>query len=227
MAGMPKSRRRRKSQKKATSRSRKTSVARAPKSRKKLVIAGSVAVAIVAVSVFLGLNWGSLFGGPSTTAIDWSLYGGTRVRLKTTMGDFTVQLRTDKPITTANFLNLTTHGLFDNTLFDRVIAGFVIQGGEIENASIPNISDEIGTANHNYNSTIAMANTGAPNSASSPFFINVADNNKLYDAFDKSYTVFGRVIDGMDVVVAISRVATDMDDRPIQNVTLIKAEVLP
>jgi cyclophilin family peptidyl-prolyl cis-trans isomerase len=72
-----------------------------------------------------------------------------------------------------------------------------------------------------------MANTGNANSANSQFFINVADNKNLYGTFDKSFTVFGRVIDGMNVVMAISRVATDTNDRPTQDVTLIKAEALP
>jgi cyclophilin family peptidyl-prolyl cis-trans isomerase len=70
-----------------------------------------------------------------------------------------------------------------------------------------------------------MANTGAADSASSQFFINVDDNNNLYDEFDKSYTVFGRVIDGMDVVVKISLVPTT-NERPNQDVILIKAEIL-
>ena len=103
----------------------------------------------------------------------------------------------------------------------------MIQGGGIENATIPNISDEIGTNNHNYNSTVAMANTGAANSAGSEFFISVDDNNKRYASFDTNYTVFGRVIDGMDVAMAISRVATDANDKPTSTVTLIKAEILP
>jgi cyclophilin family peptidyl-prolyl cis-trans isomerase len=144
----------------------------------------------------------------------------------TNMGNITLQLRTDKPITTANFLNLTTLGLYDNTVFHRVIEGFMIQGGNIENETIPTILDEIGNDNHNYNSTIAMAKTASPNSATSQFFISVDDNNKRYEDFDKTYTVFGRVIDGMDVAMKISQLPTT-NDRPNQDVTLIKAEVLP
>jgi cyclophilin family peptidyl-prolyl cis-trans isomerase len=86
----------------------------------------------------------------------------------------------------------------------------------------------IGNDNVNYNGTIAMANTGQPNSASSQFFINVADNQNLYPSFDTSYTVFGQVIQGMNVVMAISNVPVNPStDQPLQNVTLIKAEVLP
>ena len=97
---------------------------------------------------------------------------------------------------------------------------------QIENETIPNIPDEIGTNNHNYNSTVAMAN-GGPNTANSQFFISVDDNNNRYEAFDKSYTVFGRVIDGMDVVMAISQVPTDGSDKPMSDVILIKAEIIP
>ena len=71
-----------------------------------------------------------------------------------------------------------------------------------------------------------MANTGQPNSASSQFFINVADNQNLYPTFDTSYTVFGQVIQGMNVVMAISHVSVDSNNKPLQTVTLIKVEIL-
>lgn len=162
--------------------------------------------------------------------------GATRVLLHTSMGDITIALRNDKPITTGNFINLITHGTYNNTIFHRVISGFMIQGGDptgtgYGDPSIPDIQDEIGTNNYNYNGTIAMANTGAPNSASSQFFINVADNNKIvYQngvTFDGSYTVFGKVTSGMDVVMAISKVATNASDKPLEDVTLLGASVLP
>ena len=123
-------------------------------------------------------------------------------------------------------------GIYDNTIFHRVITGFMIQGGDptgtgYGSPSIATIPDEIGNDNVNFNGTIAMANTGQPNSASSQFFINVADNNNLYSTFDTSYTVFGQVIQGMNVVMAISHVHVDSsNNKPLQNVTLIKAEVL-
>jgi peptidylprolyl isomerase len=157
--------------------------------------------------------------------------GGTQVLLHTNMGDIIIALRNDKPITTANFANLVDQGTYNNTIFHRVIAGFMIQGGDptgtgYGDPSIPSIPDEIGNDNHNYNGTIAMANTGQPNSASSQFFINVADNNNLYQSFDTSYTVFGKVVSGMNVVMAISQVQTNSSDKPLQNVTLIGASVL-
>jgi peptidylprolyl isomerase len=155
-----------------------------------------------------------------------------KVLLQTSMGNITVQLRDDKPITSGNFKMLVQEGIYDDTIFHRVIAGFMIQGGDPTGTgqgdpSIGTIPDEIGSNNTNVRGTIAMANTGQPNSASSQFFINVIDNNNRYAEFDSSYTVFGYVINGMDVADAISNVATDTNDRPLTNVTIIKAEILP
>jgi peptidylprolyl isomerase len=158
--------------------------------------------------------------------------GATKVLLHTSMGDITIALRNDKPITTANFINLVQHGTYNNTIFHRVMVGFMIQGGDptgtgYGDSSIPTIQDEIGSNNINLNGTIAMANTGQPNSGSSQFFINVADNNKLYSSFDSSYPVFGKVISGMDVVMNISRVSTNSNDKPYTNVTIIGASIVP
>jgi peptidylprolyl isomerase len=157
---------------------------------------------------------------------------GTRILLVTSMGNITIQLRDDKPVTSGNFKNLTELGRYDGTIFHRVIAGFMIQGGVIEDSSLSAIPDEIGNDNHNYNGTIAMANAGA-NTAVSSFFINVADNNARYSSFDTSYTVFGQVIEGMDVVMNISNVATGQSpyiqgetSYPTQEITLVKAMVL-
>jgi cyclophilin family peptidyl-prolyl cis-trans isomerase len=144
-------------------------------------------------------------------------------------------MRSDKPITTANFENLVREGKYDGTIFHRVIAGFMIQGGAI-NDNIPTISDEIGTNNRNVAYTIAMAKTSQPNSATSQFFINVADNgnNPIDQAgtkFDSVYTVFGRVTLGQNVVDAIAnaQVTTNPygeNSQPVQPVTLIKASII-
>ena len=155
-----------------------------------------------------------------------------KVLLQTSMGNITVQLRDDKPITSGNFKMLVQEGIYDDTIFHRVIAGFMIQGGDPTGTgqgdpSIGTIPDEIGSNNTNVRGTIAMANTGQPNSASSQFFINVIDNNNRYAEFDSSYTVFGYVINGMDVADAISNVATDTNDKPLTDVIIIKAEILP
>jgi peptidylprolyl isomerase len=161
------------------------------------------------------------------------------VLLHTSMGDITVQLRNDMPITTNNFINLVQQGKYDNTIFHRIIDGFMIQGGDptgtgYGDQTIPTIQDEFTTTNHNDNGTIAMANTGNANSGSSQFFINVADNgNNPIDQqgtkFDSAYPSFGKVVSGMDVVMAISKVPVDTsnNNKPLQNVTLISATVLP
>jgi peptidylprolyl isomerase len=129
------------------------------------------------------------------------------------------------PITAGNFKSLVQQGAYDGTIFHRVIEDFMIQGGEIDSA-IPTIQDEFSIDNQNYRGTIAMAKTALPNSATSQFFINVVDNSNRYASFDSTYSVFGKVIEGMDVVDAISRLATDENDRPLQDVTLVKAELL-
>lgn len=159
---------------------------------------------------------------------------GTEVIFLTNMGNIVIQMRDDKPITTTNFINLVNEGYYNNTSFFRVIAGFMIQGGEGA-TTVPTIQDEIGNVSENVNSnmTIAMANTGQPNSASSQFFINVADNNNLYSTFDSSYTVFGQVIYGQNVVMAISNTPVEYSAtynsnvQPVHEVKLIGAAIMP
>ena len=154
-----------------------------------------------------------------------------KVLLQTSMGNIIIQLRDDKPITSGNFKNLVQQGLYDGTIFHRVVEGFMIQGGQV-NASVASIPDEIGSNNTNAKGTIAMANAG-PNTATSEFFINVVDNSGThrYAGFDTSYTVFGTVVQGMDVAEAISHVQVDdpssQSPKPVQDVTIIKAEILP
>lgn len=169
-----------------------------------------VAVVIVVVYVFSSNNQ------PSKN----------KVLLQTSMGDITIQLRDDRPITTANFKNLVQQGVYDGTIFHRVIAGFMIQGGDptgtgYGDPSIPNIQDELDGVNENNRGTIAMANTGQPNTGSSQFFISVVNNNHL----DTKHSVFGTVVSGMDVVDAISNVATE-NEKPVVDVRIIKAEII-
>ena len=153
---------------------------------------------------------------PTNNSTDPNYVNATEVLLHTSKGDITIALRNDKPITTANFLKLVKDGTYNSTIFHRVIAGFMIQGGENDSANVATIPDEIGSDNQNLNGTIAMANTGAANSASSQFFINVADNKNLYSSFDTSYTVFGKVISGMNVVMSISNVPTTQAINPFK-----------
>jgi cyclophilin family peptidyl-prolyl cis-trans isomerase len=184
-----------------------------------IVIFTVIVVAAVAVYVF-SMNSPSTPNSPT----------GDKVLLQTSMGDITIQLRDDKPTTTSNFKNLVQQGVYDGTIFHRVISNFMVQGGSNSTASVAPIPDEIGNDNHNIIGTVAMAKTSQPNSATSQFFINVADNSQITypdgTTFDGTYTVFGTVISGMDVANAISQVATDSSDKPLTDVILIKAEII-
>lgn len=172
---------------------------------------------------------------PSATPVDSHYVNPTKVLLQTTVGNITLEMRTDKPITTANFLNIVAHGWYDSTTFHRVIAGFMIQGGAITQ-STPTIADEIGTDNHNVAYTITMAKTSQPNSATSEFFINVADNSKIVyqdgTTFDGTYSVFGRVVAGQSVVDAIANAQVSADPNsgenssPVNPVSIIKATII-
>jgi peptidylprolyl isomerase len=152
---------------------------------------------------------------------------GTKVLLSTNLGEITLQLREDMPITTANFKNLVTQGTFNGTIFHRVIDNFMIQGGDptgtgYGDPSIPNIKDEFTKENRNYRGTIAMANAG-PNTGSSQFFINLVDNNYL----DTKHPQFGKVIEGMEIVDKIGKVKTDPRDKPLKEVIIVNASIVP
>jgi peptidylprolyl isomerase len=152
----------------------------------------------------------------------------TRVLLETSMGNITIELYNDMPITTGNFVNLTEHGVYDNTIFHRVVSGFVIQGGDPTGTgqgdpSIPAIRDELPNKHSNVIGAVAMANTGNPNTGSSQFFIDLVDNSA---ELDSGYPVFGKVVGGMEAVAAIGTVQVDSNDRPQEPVTLIKVIVL-
>jgi peptidyl-prolyl cis-trans isomerase A (cyclophilin A) len=166
-----------------------------------------------------------------------------RVEFKTTMGSFTLELYPDKaPKTVANFLQYANSGFYKGTIFHRVIDNFMIQGGGFtpdmkQKETRGPVENEAAMASKgglkNTVGTIAMARTPDPNSATAQFFINVKDNAFL-DYRDPSpqgigYTVFGRVVQGMNVVTQISRVETtaagmlrDVPKQPIiiQSVTV-------
>ena len=216
------------------------------KSNKTLFLAiGVIAIIIVGVGAYVMLGQSNT---PASTATptpsptpsastsptqDSDYVNATQVLLHTSVGDITLELRSDKPITTTNFVNLVKEGLYDGTIFHRVIAGFMIQGGENDSANVATIPDEIGSNNRNLPYTIAMAKTNDPNSATSQFFINLADNGvNNGPTFDSTYTVFGKVISGQSVVDAIANApvtsnAYEQNSTPINPVTVIKATILP
>ncbi|OGV31885.1 MAG: peptidylprolyl isomerase [Legionellales bacterium RIFCSPHIGHO2_12_FULL_35_11] len=138
--------------------------------------------------------------------------------ISTTKGDIKLELDTENtPNTAANFLSYIKDGFYDETIFHRVIDGFMIQGGgltsKMENCTTkPAIKNESKNCQKNVRGSIAMARTMDPHSATSQFFINVADNAFLNFTSETQqgygYCVFGKVIEGMEVVDAIAKVKT-------------------
>ncbi len=183
-------------------------------------------------------------GGPLTpeereiTQVDLSNYMNPVAVFNTNKGVIEIELFADQmPITVGNFVSLAEDGYYDGTKFHRVIDGFMIQGGDPQSKddSLMNawgtggpgytIEDEFvsGEFLTNVRGTIAMANTGQPNSGGSQFFINTVDNIALdfdKEPFSSKHPVFGRVTNGLDVVDAISGVATSLGDRPADPVII-------
>ena len=152
----------------------------------------------------------------------------TQAIIKTNQGDIVLELfADDAPKTVENFTKLANQGFYAGTKFHRVIKGFMIQGGDplTKNDSEQArwgtggpgyaFEDEIHANNKNEAGTIAMANSG-PNTNGSQFFINVANN----DFLNTKHTVFGRVIDGMDVVAEIENTQTAAGDRPVESMVI-------
>jgi cyclophilin family peptidyl-prolyl cis-trans isomerase len=160
----------------------------------------------------------------------------------TTMGTFKIELYEDKvPITAGNFIDHANNGYYDGVIFHRVIKDFMIQGGDPEGTGggghaakyhegygNPNdqetwvIPDEFDESLSNIRGTISMANRGE-DTGGSQFFINVVDNTNLdfnKDPLTSKHAVFGMVVDGMDVVDAISNVQTGAGDKPINDVII-------
>jgi peptidylprolyl isomerase len=170
--------------------------------------------------------------------------GGIKMNLiavfDTSLGEFKIELFEDKsPITAGNFKKLAEEGFYDGTRFHRVIKDFMNQGGDPLSKDPAqsvrwgtgspgySIDDEFIEGLSNVRGSISMANSG-PNSGGSQFFINVVDNINL--DWDKQpaqskHPVFGKVIDGMDVVDAINKVETGSGDRPIEDVLINKVTI--
>ena len=162
------------------------------------------------------------------------------IKLHTNHGVITLKLFADKaPETVANFIQYVKDGHYDNTIFHRVISNFMIQGGGFEpgmeqKSTRAPIKNEANNGLSNKVGTVAMARTMEPHSASAQFFINVKDNNFLDHSAPTlqgwGYTVFGEVVDGMDVVEAIKSVKTTNrgghQDVPAEDVIIEKAELV-
>ncbi|MFN3713062.1 MAG: peptidylprolyl isomerase [Alcanivoracaceae bacterium] len=162
-----------------------------------------------------------------------------KVLLRTTYGDITLALDAEKaPVTVANFVSYVNEGFFNGTIFHRVISNFMIQGGgftekmEQKPTKAP-IKNEGANGLSNETGTVAMARTSDPHSATAQFFINVADNHFLDKAQAQDgwgYAVFGKVVDGLDVLTKIKQVPTGTSgfhrDVPKDPVTIESAEVV-
>jgi len=152
----------------------------------------------------------------------------TNVSLETTQGTIVIELYTGQmPITAGNFVKLVNEGFYNGVIFHRVINGFMIQGGDPTGTGAGGpgykIKDEFtgSDLDKNMRGTISMANAG-PNTGGSQFFLNLVDNNFL----DGKHPVFGRVVEGMNVVDKIAQVKTDSGDRPVVEVKIISARVV-
>ena len=168
--------------------------------------------------------------------------GGPVILMSTSLGDVKIELYDqDAPETVKNFLSYVNDKFYDGTIFHRVIAGFMLQGGgftpEMEQKSTkPPIKNESSNGLKNEPYTLAMARTSAPDSATSQFFINVKNNDFLNKASAQDgvgYAVFGKVIEGMDVVNKIEKVQTgrsgmysDVPSEPviIKSMTVVSSE---
>ncbi len=162
------------------------------------------------------------------------------IKLNTNHGTITLELDAEKaPLTVANFEQYVKDGFYDGTIFHRVIDGFMIQGGGMEPGMTQKetrdpIKNEADNGLSNDIGTIAMARTNDPDSASAQFFINIKDNSFLNHSAPTTagwgYCVFGKVVDGMDVVNTIKAVDTSSagmhQDVPVEDVIIESAEIV-
>ena len=159
------------------------------------------------------------------------------VKMTTTKGDLRIELDDQKaPVSVANFLSYVNKGFYDGTIFHRVIRNFMIQGGGFESGmkqkdTDAQIQNEAKNGLKNDKYTLAMARTSAPHSATAQFFINTTNNGFLNNDQAQDgwgYAVFGKVVEGQEVVDAIGGVKTGRkgfhDDVPVDDVKIVKAE---
>ena len=169
-----------------------------------------------------------------------SMSTNPRVKISTNLGDFVISLDAKKaPKTVANFLAYVNDGFYNGTVFHRVIDGFMVQGGGFEpgmkqKTTKPQIENEANNGLKNNKYTLAMARTNEPHSASSQFFINVANNEFLNHTAPTStgwgYAVFGEVVEGQDVIDKMKAVKTANSgfhqNVPVEDLMITKAVVI-
>ncbi len=214
---------------------------RDPASRRKRV---RRAVAIAVIVVILGTGFYFYLSrqpspAPATTTLSTIASGApglTYARINTSLGAIEVELfQSATPKTVANFVNLAKAGFYNNLVWHRIVKGFVIQTGDPNTrdgggdrslwgtgGSSQTVPLEINSTLHNYAGYLGMARSQDLNSGSSQFYINLANNTSL----DGKYTVFGKVISGMDVAVAIGNVPVNSSDQPVNLVFVTGVSVI-
>jgi cyclophilin family peptidyl-prolyl cis-trans isomerase len=162
-----------------------------------------------------------------------------RVRVQTSMGAFVIELDPERaPLTVASFLEYVRSGHYDGTIFHRVISNFVAQGGGYDPAYVERptrepVANESGNGLSNRRGTVGLARTGSPHSGTSQFYVNIGENAMLDPQPSRwGYAVFGRVVEGMNVIDDIGNVATSSggqfeSDVPVKPIVIEKVEVLP
>jgi peptidyl-prolyl cis-trans isomerase A (cyclophilin A) len=196
-----------------------------PKSRNRLP------AALLSAALLAGL---ALHGGPVLGAEP-----AAQVKVTTSMGEFVIEVRSDRaPQSAANFLRYVREGFYNNTLFHRVVANFVIQGGGYDATSTKlkspheNVINESGNGLQNKRGAVGMARSGEPHSGNAQFYVDIADNPDLDPVPTRwGYAVFGRVVQGMEVIDRIGETPTGpvgdfKQDAPLKPVVIIKAEIL-
>ena len=180
---------------------------------------------------------------PTVAAAETTVVVNPKVALRTTMGDIVIELYPDKaPKSVENFLQYVRDKHYDGTIFHRVIDGFMVQGGgftaDLKQKPVrAAITNEANNGLSNTLGTVAMARTNDPNSATAQFFVNVVDNSRLdhvspENGFTWGYAVFGKVVEGMDVIEKIRAVETAPagplpKDVPKTAIVINSAEILP
>lgn len=162
-----------------------------------------------------------------------------KVRLQTSLGDIVIELDSARaPLTAANFMRYVTAGYYDGSVFHRIVPDFVVQGGGYDGeyqqlSHCPPVVNESGNGLANARGTVAMARMGAPHTGNSQFYINLKDNPALNPQPARwGYAVFGRVVEGMDVVDSMAAVETGVGsalpvpDVPLEPVVLNQAAVV-
>lgn len=162
------------------------------------------------------------------------------ILLKTNLGDIKIELDYDKaPVTAKNFEDYVQQGHYDGTIFHRVIKGFMIQGGGFtsdfeQKPTMDPIKNEANNGLENVRGSVAMARTSEPHSATAQFFINTVDNDFLNfrskDTMGWGYCVFGKVVEGMDVVDKIENTRTStrgfLRDVPVEDIVIESAKIV-